>query len=198
MKKGFVLRLTMIVLCLLVLTTCLTAFAANVVPFSADMVQTVKKKDTIGKIFVKQNKIRQELVDDKGQATITILRMDKMVVWVLMPADKMYMEIDLAKNKTYQYYVNNPDMIADTEDLGTETVNGYVCQKVQYTYKDKSLGTMVQWFSQRLQFAIKMEMKSRSVTTTIEYRNIVEGPQPDSLFEVPADYEKFAMPSFSF
>ena len=42
---------------------------------------------------------------------------------------------------------------------------------------------------------IKSESKSGRDTSITEYRNIKEGPQADSLFEIPAGYQKFALPS---
>jgi hypothetical protein len=32
------------------------------------------------------------------------------------------------------------------------------------------------------------------MTRVVEFRNIKEGPQPESLFQVPADYQKVSTP----
>lgn len=175
------------------------------IPFSADLTQTDDKgKQSLGKVFVTQDKIRQELPDAKtNEVSTTILRMDKDVVWVLMPEQKMYMEMDFNKAKMMQYATDkSADLIERTNNLGKETVSGYVCTKTEYIYKDKSYGSSIIWLSDRLQFAIKFESKNSKgkVISTTEYTNIKEGPQAASLFEIPAGYTKFSLggmiPSF--
>ena len=187
--------IALITLALLV-TAVFPAFSA-MIPFSADLVQIDKKnKETVGKIFVKQDKIRQEIADEKGQVLTTIIRLDKSAIWTLLPEQKMYMEITFDKAKAQQYAAEkSADLIDQTIDMGKETVNGYVCTKTKYVYKDKRIGIMIQWMSDRLQFGIKTEMQNNSgvMQSINEYRNIKEGPQADSLFELPQGYTKFSL-----
>lgn len=79
--------------------------------------------------------------------------------------------------------------------IGNETVNGYSCQVVEYVYKDKKLGSLVQWIADDLGFAVKTQTKNArgKVESTVEYKNIAVGPQPDNLFEIPAGYKKFSL-----
>ena len=49
-----------------------------------------------GKIYVSDGKMRQEFIDERGQ-TITIVRPDKKVVWVLPPG-RTYLEMPLTQN----------------------------------------------------------------------------------------------------
>jgi outer membrane lipoprotein-sorting protein len=68
---------------------------------------------------------------------------------------------------------------------------------IQYAYKKKKYGILVQWFSQRLNFAIKYQTKESSngkVTSTVEYKNIKTGGIADSLFEVPDGYTRMSIP----
>lgn len=144
-------------------------------PFSAGMTMTDDKgKQMAGKVFVTQDKIRQEIADAKtGQPSTAILRLDKDVVWVLMPEQKMYMEMDFNKAKMMQYAADkSAEAIERTIDLGKETVNGYICTKRQYTYKDKSLGSTIVWLSDKLQFGIKFESRNKQGKTisTTEYK----------------------------
>ena len=44
----------------------------------------------MGKIFVAEDKMRVE-----SAGTVSITRLDKKVVWLLMPTEKMYMEQDI-------------------------------------------------------------------------------------------------------
>lgn len=134
-------------------------------------------------------KVRQELKSG-DDVSVTILRLDKKVSWTLMP-ENQYMEI------AFNFDPNqpNPDYKYEMKTIGTETVNGYSCQVVEYVYKDKKLGSLVQWIADDLGFAVKTQTKNSrgKVESTIEYKNIVVGPQPDSLFEIPAGYKKFSM-----
>jgi outer membrane lipoprotein-sorting protein len=181
------------VLMLLMLVS-LPVFAA-VAGFSADFSMTdAKGKVATGKIFVQGLKIRQE-TNAKGQNAITILRMDKKITWTLMPDSKQYMEIAIPFDPNHPVE-NNKDFEYEKTVLGNETVNGYDCQVEQYTYKNKKYGIMTQWVANQLGYAVKYQNKNSNgkVTTTMDYTNIKTGKQDDSLFEVPAGYEKFALP----
>ncbi|MGD2150842.1 MAG: hypothetical protein PVF99_09560 [Desulfobacterales bacterium] len=50
--------------------------------------------------------------------------------------------------------------IAEKKSLGKEKVSGYVCEKYQYLYHDKSSGVLTQWLSKRLGYPIKTEYKA--------------------------------------
>lgn len=159
--------------------------------FSAEMVQTdAKGKVTTGKIYVQgTTKMRQEFKDGDS-VSVTILRLDKKVSWTLLP-DQQYMEVQ------FPFDPNQPNLEIEYEmkTIGSETVNGYPCEIIQYTYKDKKYGILVQWYSEKLGCAVKTQTKDAKgkVTSTIEYRNIVEGKQPDELFEIPSGYTKFSI-----
>jgi outer membrane lipoprotein-sorting protein len=174
------------------LVICGPGYAAE---FSADMVQTTPQGVFKGKFFVKENNFRQE-TEMAGEKQIMIFRHDKDTVWMLMPREKMYMEMksDPQAQNVPQMDHRTIENMAEKKYLGTETVNGYVCEKNKYTYHDKSMGTMTQWFSKKLNFPIKMEMDGPSGHMTSEYKNIEEKKLSDSLFEIPAGYQKMAMP----
>jgi outer membrane lipoprotein-sorting protein len=185
---------------LFILCACLIAgiagfgvMAAAVPEFSADVKMTnAKGKVSTGKIFMEGNKIRQEMTVGKA-TSVSILRLDKMVSWTLLP-NNQYIEMKIPFDPANPGA--NSDIQYDTKNIGTETVNGYACQVMQTTYKDKKYGITVQWVADKLGFAIKTQTKDAGgkVTSTMEYSNIVMGAQPASLFEIPAGYEKMALP----
>ena len=78
---------------LLVLTVPGVAWGAE---FSASMLVKDDAKVMPGKIYVHDGKMRQEFVDERGQ-TITIVRPDLKVVWVILPQQGSYMEIPLTQ-----------------------------------------------------------------------------------------------------
>lgn len=190
MKKTFAGSVSIAVISVLVL--CASSFAAE---FSADVVITGQNMTVKTKLYVKGKNVRQEM-SQQGMNQAQIMRMDKKVMWMLMPDQKMYMEMPLtSNNEKLPGTEENIDTKADKKELGRETVNGYDCKKTQYIFHDKSQGTMTQWISEKLDFPVKAEMDGPNGRTTIDYKNIKEEKLADSLFEVPSGYQKMAMPA---
>jgi outer membrane lipoprotein-sorting protein len=173
----------------------LVAFASGLAlaaEFSADMVHKFGTMTKEGKIYVKGKKMRLE--GGMGQGP-TIVNGETGTVCVLQPEQKMYMEMKGSTKETQPMQAEEDlAKLGQWKDLGTETVNGYQCDKKLFTYYDKAKGTMTQWFSPKLQYPIKMVHSSPQGETTVEYRNIKEGGVADSLFQVPAGYTKMEMP----
>ena len=168
-----------------------TALAAD---FQAEMVQTTQGMEIKGKIYVKGNKSRVDM-NMMGQQTQTISRLDKQTVWLVHPNQGFYMEMPVNPG--------SPELLRDDAELkkyaskkkvGTETVNGYKCDKYEITYHDASLGKMTTWISKKLNFPVKVIQKGPQGESTVEYRNIKTGNVPDSLFELPPGMQKMQMP----
>lgn len=164
-----------------------TAFAAE---FSADMVMKGPDGQGMsGKVFVKGQKIRQEM-DQDGEKMITILRPDRKLSWVIMPDEKVYMEMKMRESSEDPTLAEKADP-AKVKRLGKETVNGFVCEKIQVTDK----GTVVtQWLSTELGWPIKGEVKGPEGVSTHEYKNIKKGGVSEALFEIPAGFQKMSVP----
>ena len=163
---------------------------AQAADFSADMINKTKAGVIKGKIFMSKDKTRMET-----QESISITRMDKKIVWILMPKDKMYMEqaFDPAKAAATSEKVNGE---IERKLIGQEVIDGRKTDKYQVTYtQNRKKETMLQWIASGITMPVKMAAVDNS--WTMEYKNIKTGKQPDSLFEVPAGYEKFStrMPS---
>ena len=156
--------------------------------YSADMETRSRGHIVIkGKFYVTEEKSRNEM-NQGGRKIIMISRLDKGVVWTLMPQEKSYMEmgIDLDDNEIMP---DNWKSLLDKEGkkLGRETVNGIKCDKYEITDEGEKV---TYWI------AIKGGMAVRIVTTETEvnYHNIRTGKQPDHLFQIPTGYRKFALP----
>lgn len=189
MSKRITIGLTLFLLVLMVVSTGIWAVGPE---FSADMTMTdAKGKVASGKIFMKGQKIRQEITDE-GQTNVAILRLDKKVSWTLLP-ENQYMEVAMPFDTSRP---EDSGIEYETTELGNETINGYECKVIQYTYKEKKYGILVQWIANKLNFTIKSQTKNSKgkVTNTMEYSNIKVGNQPDSLFEIPSGYQKMGLP----
>ena len=162
--------------------------------FSADLIIDNPEGKFAGKVYIKGDKIRQEILKE-DMKQVTILRLDKGVTWNLMPDAKMYMEIPgIGKEATDPEIEEKIKDMAEKKSLGKEKVKGYVCEKYQYIYHDESLGILTQWFSKKLNYPIKTEYKAAAYHMLTEYKNIKEERIPNSLFEIPSDYQKMQLP----
>jgi len=156
------------------------------VEFTADMFIVPKGEEPMtGKIFVKGDKIRQETVEE-DETQIMIIRPDKKLTWMITPEEKSYMEMPYqSSDKTFEEWTAEKEKNA--KFLGEETVSGMPCKKYEITEDGEKT---VLWISKQFPFPIKVEDSE----VTMEYKNIKLGSLDDSLFEVPAGYEKMAAP----
>jgi hypothetical protein len=160
--------------------------------FSADMVSNSQGRSVASKMFFSGDKVRNEMMVS-GQQSISIVRMDKKIMWNLMPQQKMYMELKIPQENELGVGKKVKGEVK-REKLGREKVNGIDCEKYLITYRSESTGEntkIYQWVS-RDQFPIKTAAVDGSWSN--EIKNLKKGTQPVNLFEIPAGYKKYAMP----
>jgi Domain of unknown function (DUF4412) len=150
--------------------------------FSADIVVVPKGDEPLtGKIFVKGDKVREETTGE-DQTQVMIVRPDKNVTWMITPEEKTYMEMPYrSTDKMFEEWTAQKEKNA--KFLGEETISGMPCKKYE-TIEDEE--KTVSWISRQFSFPIKIEDSDE----TLEYKNIKLGGVDDSLFELPAGYEK--------
>ncbi len=154
--------------------------------FSADIVSKVSGTEMKGKIYSAKDKVRMEA----GQQ-ITITRMDKKLAIVLMPDQKMYMEMPIQGQIPTPMDVSSQDT-ADRILVGTEVLEGKTVEKYKITAKtDQGTVTTFSWILKDSQIPVKIAAADGTWETT--YQNIKLGSQSESLFEVPDGYTKFSM-----
>jgi hypothetical protein len=76
---------------------------------------------------------------------------------------------------------------ASCRKIGPDVVNGR--SAIKYAGSSKN-GSGYAWIDPKLRFVLKWEDNKGG---TVELRNIKEGPQDPSLFQIPSDYHKFDM-----
>lgn len=169
--------------------------AKTIEEFSADFVNKSGGQTQSGKIYVKGKKMRQEITMGT-QTHVSIIRGDKKVTWLLFPEQKTYMEVEYKEPEP----VTASAIEEITKDrvhrrlVGKETVNGYLCDKYELVYQDKSIGTQTVWISKKLGVMVKMEQTASGFPMSMEFKNIAVKDVPDSVFEIPAGYSKMSMP----
>jgi len=169
---------------LFVLLSTTVALAAD---FSGDMIQTTQMGVKKLKIFVSGDKSRVESED-----SIIITRIDKKVMWIIMPQQRMYMEQSLNPEHLMTPMDKYPGEIERTL-IGREVIDGRAVDKYRIVTAiamgaTEMKSTMYQWLAPDLGFPIKMAAEDGS--WMVEYKNIRQGGQAASLFEVPAGFQK--------
>ena len=186
----------MLVTCLVVGLFASAAWAQmpQIPSFSADMQSTTHNGQNVsGKVNFGNMHMRMAM-SMHGQDVVMIVDLantNNPKATMLMVQQKMYMEMNgmgrQAAPKVRAYDPNNPcaSMEGTTcKKTGVETVNGYACDKWEFTGKENQ----TVWISQKMHFPIKTVQQDG---TTTEFTNITEGPQDPSLFAIPSDYKKF-------
>jgi Domain of unknown function (DUF4412) len=159
------------------------------VDYSADRTMETDQGTFTGKVVFAKDKERTE-TQMQGMSMITIQRRDKQVRWMLMPAQKMYMESSIGEARGQMR--EGPAEGSTISEVGKETVEGFQTTKYKLLIKDGSAGGFM-WFTPE-GIAVKMDLlqqegkkKSR---TTITLKNLKIGPQDAALFEVPDGFNK--------
>jgi len=156
--------------------------------FSAKMVLRQNGQDVLGKIYVKDGKMRQDFLDDRGQ-TITIVRRDKHRVWVILPADNTYVEMPLGLHLPGQFLQIPPEAMSKRQ-VCSEELGGFQVDRIEVTLRGGPLGTTRQtyWVAPKLGLPIKTITADHQYS--VEYRDIQEKKLEDKLFEVPPGCRK--------
>ena len=186
-------------------------FAASLVlaqaEFSADVVDLQKPgAPTTAKLYFAKDKMRMEAQASSPRGGgVVIMNFATQTADILMPQQHMYMEMTIqaqGQRQTYSFFeagdVENAcgdwQKIAHTQagtchKVGTETVNGR--SAVEYEATNSSGDVTRVWLDAKVRFPLKWQGKSSGG----ELRNVQDGPQPASLFEIPAGYTKMDMGS---
>lgn len=166
---------------------------APTVEYSAERVIETEAGTFDGRVYAALDKERIEL-STQGMETVTILRRDRGTAWMLIPAQRMYQELDFAQ-AAEQSGAQPADQV-DITEVGSETVEGQLATKYRLIMKDGSGGGFI-WITAD-GVPVKMDLLGKSgrdkTRMTVTLKNLVVGPQDPSLFELPDGYA--GMPSF--
>lgn len=166
-------------------------------PFSADMAMTSHTGQKFnGKYFFSAPSFRLDMAQ-RGQNMSMIVDGSTQTSYMVMHDRHMYIESH--GNQTNPMAARAPqgpsfdgahpcgkDMTC--QKVGTETVNGRVCDK--WVGKDKQGRTGTAWVDQKLMFPVKAIGNDGD---EFDLTNIKEGKQDASLFQPPTGYQKMDM-----
>jgi len=159
--------------------------------YSATMVSKSAGQTITTQIYMKPDKFR---TDTKIAGTSAIVRKDLNKAWMIMTAQKAYMEMpamaDAAQTQVVEDKVKGE---VSRKKVGSETIDGHPATKYEVTAKaDDKVMQIYQWWATDINFPVRTAAVDGS--WSMEYRDVKIGSQPDSLFEVPAGYKKMSIP----
>ncbi len=187
------------------------SFAMAQAEFSAEIVDLQKPAaPSQAKIYFAKDKMR---IESQGSANArgggaVIVNLATQSSLVLMSQQHMYMEMPMQSQSQRMSYASAFFRVGDVENacgdwqkvatnaqgttchkVGNETVSGRSTVKYEATNANGDVSHF--WLDPKLRFPVKWQGKNSDG----ELRNIQEGTQPASLFEVPAGFTKMQMPA---
>lgn len=164
------------------------------VEYSADSMMETAEVSMKGRVYSTPTRERREMVQG-GQKMITIQRQDKKAVWMLMPEQKMYMEMNRDEKRA-------PDDLSGYKTeltvVGSETVNGVSTTKNKVIMTDSKGAKMggFMWITKD-GITVKMDViamdKGGKQRMKMELTNLKVTKQDPALFEIPGGYTKMDM-----
>ena len=165
---------------------------AQAAEFSATMITKAGGTEIPGKVYVKGDKMRNE-IQASGHPIINIMRPDKKLVWIIMPQQKAYMEMPINPGTQQRMMSLTEKQKAKMKKVGSETIDGYACEKYETTMDQQGKSMKVYtWIATDLGVPIKVVSEDGSFS--MEYKDIKSGEVADSQFEAPQGYKKMKMP----
>ncbi len=181
---------------LIIFAACAFAQLPSVPQFSGDMKMTAAGQHSTGKIYWGNGKVRLDM-DAAGHDVTMVQDLPRKTSYMILHQQRVYMEMGAGNSGGH---MQTPDLMRyDPNDpcaaepgytckkLGSEMINGRSCDKWEFAGPN---GSRTVWIDRKLHFPIRtMSPEGGEMDVT----NVKEGPQPASLFQVPAGYTKMEM-----
>nr|VFJ70362.1 MAG: hypothetical protein BECKFM1743A_GA0114220_105443 [Candidatus Kentron sp. FM]VFJ72583.1 MAG: hypothetical protein BECKFM1743C_GA0114222_106602 [Candidatus Kentron sp. FM]VFK20907.1 MAG: hypothetical protein BECKFM1743B_GA0114221_107412 [Candidatus Kentron sp. FM] len=187
----------------------------EIVEFSADTVQQIPNQDPVpGKLYVSKGKIRME-IGAGDEHRIIIFDSTAKKTLHLNPARKEYMEVqwptgksDRSHASTRQPLPGDPNhlctspqlectMLGKGEKIGDRTTEKWeIVRKIQMDGQKPRTMRFLVWVDRKLGANVREERYlDGEIQGSSEFRDIKEGVQPETLFQVPTNYQRVPVPS---
>jgi len=161
-----------------------SATAGALRPFSADVLVADGGERSRARIWATQTAVRTE-GEAAGVRYVTILRFDRNVLVRLSPQQKSYTEEPCDAGSSLPLMIGGG---TGCTPAGEERVGAYRCLKeVCRVSAEKVEKPSTRWAATELGGLI---VKYAYGDFSVEYQNVKQGPQDESLFEIPPGYRK--------
>ncbi|MEJ2368010.1 MAG: DUF4412 domain-containing protein [Acidobacteriota bacterium] len=162
--------------------------------FTADLVQTRKGVVTKGKLTVMGSRYAWE--QKQGDEVIqVVVDTQANLTRVMVPKDKSYLEMPSDKLRSVAgdpfQAVRAAAARYDSAKVGEEKIDGRTCEKIVISSGGHKL--MTEWVAKGLGFPVKIITHGK-YPRVMEVKNIRTGPVDESVFTVPADYQRMEPP----
>jgi len=186
MKKRFI-KKSIAILVFIMVVGCLKD--TNTLTFSADMVHSLNNRTMEGKIFVKGNEYRMDIVENGEELSILVDRASGKQK-VVVHSQKLVQEYLNTSEKSLN---NNPFEnfkyqleISSADTIGSEIINGYECTKIEVYDDNKKM--LSAWIADTLNWPIKVKTAG-TPSKDVTLNNIKEGVVvKGNLFKMPEGY----------
>jgi hypothetical protein len=171
-------------------------FAGGPTEYSVDVVTTRKKGPGLTMhMYVDGKKRRTEQETNNGKLVL-ILRGDIDMMYTVLVNRKAYRSraADPTLVKSLDAYGFSNGTLLSHDKVGTETINGQVCDKYRFSAAtentgngetNKSAASGFIWINETTHFPVMSKIND----TTTQWENLEVGPQDPSLFLPPADFQ---------
>ena len=167
------------------------AKAGGVTGLQCDVVYTTSEGTETVKMYWEEGKMRMETTVE-GESVIMIFREDTEELIMIYPAQNAAYVMSFTAPEDETPVEESEGIPTDTaEVIGTEVVDGKLCTVVQYT---EGVSTVKAWIWTQYGIPLKVQVTTDGEVTTTEFKNVVVGDVPNSLFEVPPEVEIITMP----
>lgn len=172
------------------------ASAFSALPFSASITITRPTGGVYhGKMYAGTMATRTDVQMEPGKTASVIVRYDRNVTWVLMPAAH-YLESPISNDDELFNLLREHSRKIQRQDLGAEWAGAYPCEKyrIEATTQNGQKAAYI-WVAKAAAlhgFIVKAQRGNPSETIT--FSDIRLGQPNPSLFEIPAGYHKLPNP----
>ena len=171
------------------------------VSYSADAIIETADGALRSKMYAAPGMERREDLTDAGETMISIRRDDLGKMWMLMPSERMYIEIDLKKAAAAAERIaggvsrtaSPEEYETEMTEVGREEVNGMMTTKSKVIMTGQD-GTKMGgfWWNTDEGILVKMDViavdEGEKMRMKRELSNILIEPQDPALFEIPEGY----------
>jgi len=156
------------------------------VEFSADQITKSNGKTHVSNIFYRDDRWRLEH-QAIGPVSVTIVRKDKQVMWMLLSRLKHYKEMPYNAEQDPKVQETLKGELSRSA-IGTETLDGHPTTLFEVQVQEgEQTAAYYQWLATDIHFPLKLMKKDGS--WSVEYRRVRLGPVSDFLFQLPVNFQ---------
>jgi hypothetical protein len=154
--------------------------AASITSWKCDVVTTAADNSvTTSTMFVKNKKMRIES-NIQGQNTVTLIDIDAKTMYIYTPAQNTAIKMDF--NQAPQSAIGSSISQYSPVIIGSETLDGKLCQIVQYTANGVAIK---EWIWDAKGLPVRLQTTISNGTSTTDYKNYDFSDISDTMFVLP-------------